>query len=67
MKLAFLLNVEVEIIENNGDIKEITLDDWAEITYTEDWKLLTHDFNLNANTFVDKINELIREVNKLKK
>ena len=53
------LNEEVEIIEEDKKIKKIDLSEWAEITYSEDWEMLTKDFNRNSNLFVKKINEII--------
>ena len=58
-----MLNDEIEVIEEDKKIEKIILDDWAEITYSEDWKLLTYDFNRNSNLFVDKINEIIDKIN----
>lgn len=50
---------EVEIIEEDKKLKKIGLSEWAEITYSEDWEMLTKDFNRNSNLFVNKINEII--------
>lgn len=62
---AIELNDQVEILEEDKPIIElINIDRWAEITYEQNWKLLTHDFNLNINTVVDKINEIIDYINK---
>ena len=53
------LNTEVEIIEEDKKIEKIDLSEWAEITYQEDWEMLTKDFNRNCNLFVNKINKII--------
>ena len=57
--LLDILNDEVEIIEEEKKIEKIDLSEWVEITYREDWEMLTKDFNRNCNLFVDKINEII--------
>ena len=57
------LDTKVEIIEEDKKIEKIDLSEWAEITYSEDWKMLTCDFNRNSNLFVDKINEIIDYIN----
>ena len=56
------LNMNVEIIEEDKKIEKIDLSEWAEITYQEDWKMLTKDFNRNCNLFVNKINEIIDKI-----
>lgn len=61
------LNDEVEIIEEDKKIEEIDLSEWAEITYQEDWEMLTKDFNRNCNLFVNKISEIINYINKEEK
>lgn len=48
-----------EIIEEDKKLEKIDLSEWAEITYSEDWEMLTRDFNRNSNLFVNKINEII--------
>lgn len=47
------------VIEEDKKIENIDLSEWAEITYQEDWEMLTKDFNRNCNLFVNKINEII--------
>ena len=54
----FILNDEVEIIEEDKDIEEISFRDIA-ISINE-------TYNDNVDVLMNKINELIREVNKLK-
>ena len=56
----------LEIKENN-EIKEIDLSEWCEITYPENWEMLTSDFNHNCSLFVDKINEIIDKLNEMEK
>ena len=58
-----ILNDEVEIIEDNM-IEKIDLSEWGEITYSEDWGLLTYDFNRNSKLFVSKLNKIIDKINK---
>ena len=53
------LNEEIKFLEEDKKIEKIDLSEWAEITYSEDWKMLTYDFNRNSNLFVNKINEII--------
>ena len=57
------LNDEVEIIEEDKKIEKLDLSEWSEITYQEDWDLLTKDFNRNSCLFVKKINEIIDYIN----
>jgi hypothetical protein len=65
------LNDEIEIIEDtpkeNKKIEKLDLDDWWEITSSEDCKpeMLAKIFNKNAKAFSYKINEIIDVVNKL--
>ena len=60
------LNDEVEIIKENKKIEKIDLSEWAEITYQENWEMLTKDFNRNCNLFVNKINEIIKAINEMR-
>lgn len=57
------LKKKIEILEDKK-IKKIDLSQWAEITYSENWELLTGDFNMNCTLFVNKINEIIEHINK---
>ena len=57
-----VLNDEIEIIEEDKKIEKIDLSEWVEITYQEDWQMLTKDFNRNCNLFVNKINEIIDKI-----
>ena len=58
------LNTEVEIVEEDKKIEKIDLSEWGEITYSENWKIFTDDFNRNCSLFVNKINEIIDKLNK---
>lgn len=51
-------------IKEDKKIEKIDLSEWAEITYSEDWKMLAYDFNRNSNLFVNKINEIIDYLDK---
>lgn len=53
---------EVEVIEENKEIKELNKISYNEFKYTD----TKHRFDL-TNIEYDKINELVREVNKIKK
>lgn len=53
-------------IKEDKKIEKIDLSEWAEITYSEDWKMLAYDFNRNSNLFVNKINEIIDYLDKEK-
>lgn len=62
--ISELVKEYVTIVEDKPIIEPINIDRWAEITYEQNWKLLTHDFNLNINTVVDKINQIIDYINR---
>ena len=55
------LKEKLEIVDKK--IKKIDLSEWVEITYSENWNLLTQDFNMNCTLFVNKINEIIDYIN----
>ena len=57
-----LLKAEVEVIEENKGIKELNKISYDEFKYTDN----KHRFDL-TNIEYDKINELVRAVNKLNK
>lgn len=62
------LNDEVEILEEyKPTIEPITLDDWNEITYNENWELLKNDFNKNMKTIFDRLNKIIDYINEKEK
>ena len=57
-----LINYSFEVIEENKEIKELNKISYNEFKYTD----TKHRFDL-TNIEYDKINELVREVNKIKK
>ena len=57
-----LLRAEVEVIEENKEIKELNKISYDEFKYTD----TKHRFDL-TNIEYDKINELVRAVNKINK
>lgn len=61
-ELDKILSDEIEIIEENKEIKELNKISYNEFKYTD----TKHRFDL-TNIEYDKINELVREVNKIKK
>ena len=54
-------------IKDNNVMDIIDLSEWSEITYSEDWEMLTKDFNRNCTLFVNKINEIIDKLNEMEK
>ena len=62
------LNDMVEIPdEYKYAIEPITLDDWCEITYNENWELLKNDFNKNMRTIFDRLDKIIDYINEKEK
>lgn len=65
------LQKEIEIIEEEKDIEELDIKQEKNIKNNWKWKIkdTEHDYNISTpqKIMCDKINELIREVNKLKK
>lgn len=62
---TYRLNEEVEILEEHIPIIEpITLDDWCEITYEQNWNLLKNDFNKNMQTIFDRFEKIIDYINR---
>lgn len=62
-----VLNTELEIIEEGKDIKEIEVDNSCIVDYDETGKHYITTNKKDKNVYIRKINELVREVNKLKK
>lgn len=62
LNCAEKLNEEVEVIEENKEIKELNKISYDEFKYTD----TKHRFDL-TNIEYDKINELVRAVNKINK
>lgn len=54
-------------VKEDKKIEKIDLSEWSEITYSEDWEMLTKDFNRNCTLFVNKINEIIDKLNEMEK
>ena len=60
------LNDEVEIIEEEKDIKEIEVENGDIVDYDETGKHYIRTNRKDRNIYINKINELVREVRKLK-
>lgn len=66
--LGNALEERVEILEEyKPTIEPITLNDWSEITYNENWELLKNDFNKNMRTMFDRLDKIINYINKKEK
>ena len=62
--LGNALEEKVEILEEyKPTIEPITLEDWSEITYNENWELLKNDFNKNMKTIFDRLDKIINYIN----
>lgn len=65
------LNDEIEIIEEEKEIEEINIKQEKNIKNNWKWKIkdTEHDYNISTpqKIMCDKINELVRELNKIKK